>query len=152
MEYEAIPAELISDTRRKGANPCDCWKNISKGVLKIKSILEENNIIYKQEYSYNDCLSPKGNKMKFDFFLPDFNCLVEYDGEQHFLPMSFGSTEITGEEKLKLNHEYDNIKNNYCLQNNITLIRIPYTHYKELQINDLLPMSSNFLIKEEFYG
>ena len=41
--YKEIPSYLISSTRRKGNNPCDCWKHISKGVLKIKPIGIEIN-------------------------------------------------------------------------------------------------------------
>ena len=138
-KYEAVPAQLISDSRRKGINPCNCQHSISKGVLKIMRLLKEANIPFIQEYSFNDCLSPKGNKLKFDFYLPENNCLIEYDGEQHVIPTSFGDKKISGEEKMKLCQEYDNIKNEYCKTNNIALIRISYTQYNNITINDLIP-------------
>lgn len=140
--YKAVPSQLISETRRRGANPCDCWKNISKGVLKIKHILEKSGVSFIQEKTFDDCLSPKGNKLRFDFFLPDYNYLIEYDGEQHFKPTTFGDLKQSGEERLQLNQLYDNIKNDYCKQKNITLIRIPYSKYANLKLQDLIPQEN----------
>ena len=62
---------------------------------------------------------------------------------------AYGSSNLTGEEKLKLTQEYDSIKNQWCLENNIPLIRIPYTQYKDLNIKDLLLETSKFIIKGE---
>ena len=136
-EYEVIPSQLISETRRKGNNPCECWKRTSKGVLRIQQLLEENEIHYIQEYKFKGCVSPKGNPLKFDFYLPEYNIVIEYDGEQHFYPTTFGGNK-SGEERLKENQEYDNIKNEYCKENGIQLIRIPYTKYSTLCLNDLI--------------
>lgn len=147
-QYKEIPAYLISDTRRKGNNPCSCWKNISKGVLKIQHLLSDNNIKYEQEKKFESCVSPKGNMMKFDFYVNN-EYLIEYDGEQHFEPMSFGDKQTTGQEKLKSQKIYDNIKNEWCKNNNIILIRIPYTQYNNLNLQDLIPSTSKFIVKEE---
>jgi hypothetical protein len=134
-----IPAYIVSNSRRKGNNPCDCWKFKSKGVMKIRMLLRDNNIEFIEEYTFKDCLSPKGNLLKFDFYLPKQQILIEYDGEQHFTPQSFGDTKHTGEEKLALTQQYDEIKNNWCKENNIKLIRIPYTQYRTLTLQDLIP-------------
>ena len=142
--YFEIPAYLVSDIRRKGNNPCDCWRQISKGVLKIKNILNENNIFFETEKTFSNCLSLKNNLMKFDFYIKD-RYLIEYDGEQHFIPESFGDSK-SGDEKLKLQKEYDNIKNKWCKENNIPLIRIPYTHYNDINIDDLKLETSKFII------
>ena len=143
--YEEVPSQLISATRNRGNNPCPCWRDNSKGPLKIVDILSKNSITYEREYTFDDCLSPKGKKLKFDFFLPDYDILIEYDGEQHFLPQSFGDTKITGEDKLKQNQEYDDIKNQYCKKNNKKLIRIPYTRYKDMTLQDFLNESEYFI-------
>lgn len=140
--YKAVPVQLVSDTRRRGTNPCSCWRNQSKGVLKITNILEENHIKYIKEYSFKDCLSPLGNTLYFDFFLPDYNTLVEYDGEQHFKPTTFGGV-IDGAERLALNQEYDEIKNLYCSNHQIKLIRIPYTQYKDITLEMILGVQKN---------
>lgn len=147
--YEEVPAYLISETRQRGNNPCNCRGNQSKGVLKIIKLLQDNNIKFEQEKKFIDCVSPKNNQMKFDFWVEN-RYLIEYDGEQHFKPISFYGNSITdANEKLKLQQEYDNIKNKWCLEKNITLIRIPYYHYKDIKIEDLIPETSNFLYKGE---
>ena len=63
----------------------------------------------------------------FVFYLPEYNTMIEYDGRQHFEPISkFGGEE--GFNKLRRN---DEIKNEYCRNRNITMIRIPYTMPKD---------------------
>ena len=130
-DYLGIPTELISNKRTHGMNPCECWKKYSIGVQKIISILQKNNIKYEQEKKYDTCVSPKGFKLPFDFYLPEYNILIEYDGEHHF-KRAFGQSE----EKLILQKQYDEIKNQWCKENNVKLIRIPY-YQKEIKISDL---------------
>lgn len=146
QHYKEIPSQLISEKRRKGNNPCSCWKNQSKGILKIIDLLNNNNISFIQEYTFEDCLSPKGNKMKFDFYIKEEQYLIEYDGEQHFIPNNFGSKNLSGKKRLIEQQKYDNIKNQWCKKNNIILIRIPYTHYNNLKIEDLKKETSKFII------
>lgn len=141
--YKAVPAQLISNKRSRGINPCQCYQHISKGVLKIEQILQENNIQYKKEVFFDDCLSPKGNQLRFDFQINN-DYLIEFDGEQHFLPECF-NLNVDGEKKLKIQQEYDMIKNIWCKENNITLIRIPYTQYQNLSLQDLLKDTSTFI-------
>ena len=68
--------------------------------------------------------------LKFDFWLPQYNVLVEIDGEHHYRPVNFRGI---SDDRAKSRHDYcvemDNIKNKYCLDNNIELIRIPYWHF-----------------------
>lgn len=128
--YEERPVYLISNIRRRGNNPCECWKNKknSKGVLLIKKVLEYNKIKYITEHYFKDCLSKNNNYLYFDFYLPDYNCCIEYDGEQHFQPIEiFG-----GEQRFKEQQILDSIKNQYCKEHNIKLIRIPYTDYNKI--------------------
>lgn len=135
--YLGIPTELISEKRTHGMNPCSCWKKYSVGVQKIINILNDNNIIFEQEKKYDTCVSPKGNALPFDFYIPSKNILIEYDGEQHF-KIAFGQDE----DKLTLQKEYDKIKNEWCIKNNITLIRIPY--YKKFSnLEELLGGEEN---------
>ena len=66
-------------------------------------------------------------KLPFDFYLPDYNLCIEYDGKQHYEPVNlFGG--MDGFIKRQKN---DNIKNQYCLLHDIGLVRIPYTYSKE---------------------
>ena len=104
---------------------CGCIK--SKGEEKIAQILNNNLITYKKEKTFNDCINPQTNScLRFDFYLPDYNCCIEYDGEQHFCEARGVWNSL---ESIK---EKDKIKNQYCKNNNIKLIRIPYTDYNIL--------------------
>jgi hypothetical protein len=92
----------------------------SKGEECIIKYLEENNIEYIFQKKFENCIYK--NPLRFDFYLPKYNICIEYDGIQHFEPIKF----FGGEEIFKNIKERDNIKNEYCLENNIKLIRIPY--------------------------
>jgi very-short-patch-repair endonuclease len=72
------------------------------------------------EYKFNDCRNIL--PLPFDFYLKNLNLLIEYDGRQHFEAVDlFG-----GEEGLKKRKINDNIKNEYCKKNRISLLRISY--------------------------
>ena len=90
----------------------------SKGELKIKSILDDLdvNYIYQYRVKIND------SNYYFDFYLPDYNIFIEYDGEQHFKPIKGWGGRV-GFEKVK---QRDKIKNDFAKNNQIKLVRIPY--------------------------
>lgn len=70
----------------------------------------------------------------FDFYLPDYNILIEYDGEQHFKPVDFASKGLEWATKIfEYNQIKDKIKNDYCKDNNIRLIRIPYWDFDNIE-------------------
>ena len=57
----------------------------SRGEEKVKEVLDKLKITYKQQYTFKDCINPNtGYLLRFDFYLPDYNCCIEYDGIQHF--------------------------------------------------------------------
>ena len=99
----------------------------SKGETIISEYLKENNINYISEYTFDDCRNKR--PLPFDFYLPDYNLLIEYDGEQHFEPVDF----FGGEEQFEYQKYNDNIKNTYCIKNNINLIRIPYWDFDNIE-------------------
>jgi hypothetical protein len=105
---------------------CGC-KNRSNGEFSIEEILKFLNIEYKIEYTFDNCINPGTNaKLRFDFYLPKYNLCIEYDGQQHYKEVSFFKY------SLKDVQERDKIKNEYCKNNNINLMRIPYTDYEKL--------------------
>lgn len=121
---------------------CGCLK--SSGEQKIGELLTNNNIYFEKEKIFNNCILPSGFKARFDFYVNN-SYLIEYDGEQHFLKKPSKNSYFT-EERLASIKINDNFKNNWCKENNIPLIRIPYTHLEELKIQDLLLETSNFII------
>lgn len=71
--------------------------------------------------------------LRFDFFVPDLNTAIEYDGQQHFEPVDFSGKGICyAVEMFKSILERDRIKDKYCSENNINLLRISYTEYKNI--------------------
>lgn len=110
---------------------CGCI--ISKGEYKIAKILNENNIRFKQQYTFDDLLGKSGDKLRFDFGITDEQnnllYLIEYNGIQHYEKSRFSS---------ELQNEYDILKQEYCKEKNIPLIIIKYTQFNDLSINDLI--------------
>lgn len=101
--------------------------NSSKGNKKVKVLLDDLNINYITEYKFKDCKFKK--ELPFDFYLPDYNCCIEYDGEQHFeIIKYFGGYNKFIDTKIR-----DTIKNIYCRDNNIDLLRIPYWEFDNIE-------------------
>lgn len=125
---------IANRMKHKGCPKCA----VSKGEKRIMRYLDSKNISYTQKYTFSDCLSDNGRVLRFDFAILDekenVKCLIEYDGEQHFKPVHFTDMD---EDIMKQNLEScklrDSIKNDYCKKNNIPLIRIPYTEFKNIE-------------------
>ena len=99
----------------------------SKGERKISRVLDKSNIEYITQYRFEDCKFK--NTLPFDFFLPSYNCCIEYDGEQHYKIIEhFGGLDRFIDTKIR-----DAIKNDYCKKNNIRLIRIPYWEFENIE-------------------
>lgn len=134
------PIIVLGGNLRSGhTTSCGCIRQ-SKGETAIEKILQENNIIYEVEkpmFKYSN-----GYYAKFDFYINN-NYLLEYDGETHYLANLHG---WHTQEQLSKQQERDIIKNQWCKDNGIPLIRIPYTHLKDLCLNDLLLETSKFII------
>ena len=130
-----------TDTLKNGQSlSCGCEK-FSNGEKKIANILKENNIIFQTQKTFPNCKNK--DLLKFDFYLPKYNILIEFDGEQHYRRTSY----LGGIEKLRQQQQNDQIKNQWCKNNNIPLIRIPYYHLKEICLNDLFPDTSKYIVK-----
>lgn len=119
-EYEMTYAHFY------GGKRCPHCKT-SKGENKVKEILDKLNIKYIQQYRFDDC---KINyRLPFDFYLPDYNCCIEYDGRQHYeIVEHFGG--LDGFINTKIRDVY---KNWYCENNNIKIIRISYKDFNNIE-------------------
>ena len=104
----------------------------SSGERKIRLFLTKNKIKFKPQQKFKDCFSVVNNrkyKLPFDFFIPNMNILIEYDGRQHFEPTKhFG-----GDEAFKKRLIRDEIKNTFCEMEKLSLIRIPYTQKENIE-------------------
>lgn len=108
--------------------------NVSKGEEMIANVLDKYNIEYIREHRFPDCKYK--SMLPFDFYLPKANRCIEFDGVQHFEPVSFfGGKRAFEKTKLR-----DEIKTNYCKDTGIGLTRIPYWDFdniEEILINEL---------------
>ena len=137
-----VPIERVSNGI---TSSCGC-KKISHGEEKITKILTEASIKYYSQYTFSDCINPEsGRVLRFDFFLPDYNYCIEYDGQQHFLEhVQKCSSGWNNYNTYYQCHKRDLIKDSYCKSHNIGLLRIPYYDYDKININYILKK-----IKEE---
>lgn len=131
-----IEKDVTGNALRTG-NSLSCGNhNTSKGNQKITEILQQANIPFEVEKSFSTCRDKL--PLPFDFYVNN-KYLIEYDGIQHYDPGTMFDYEYT--------HKHDLIKSQWCKDNNIPLIRIPYTHYKNMSLEDLLLETSQFVEK-----
>lgn len=123
-EWETSPDSLLN-----GSGCPRCLE--SRGERAISSILTEHNILFERQKKFADCKNIKC--LPFDFFIPEYNLCVEYDGEQHFTPVRFGEiSEERAKAQFLKSQTNDRIKTEYCKRNNIRLLRIPYWDYSKI--------------------
>lgn len=136
---------LFEQTPNNHLNKKSCPKcKKSKGEMIIEKWLKENNINFINQKRFNDC---RGDKypLSFDFYLQHYNICIEYDGEQHNRPIKiWGGLKSFNRIKIR-----DKIKNEYCLRNNIDLIRIPYSKNFE-SILSTLTSKLSFILKSDY--
>jgi hypothetical protein len=102
--------------------------SLSKGEKSIIGILEDSKIEYVSQYKFDKCLSGNNIKLRFDFYLPKYNLCIEYDGEQHYKPIVF----FGGEENFIEQKKRDEIKDLFCVENSIYLLRISFKDYSRI--------------------
>ena len=115
-EFTALPAKVLNGH----ITSCGCAKS-SSGERYLESVLINLDIEYIREYKFSDCRNI--NPLPFDFYIPDRNTVIEYQGKQHYdvVPL-FG-----GDADLAVRKRNDSIKKKYCETNNIQLLELPYT-------------------------
>ena len=102
----------------KGCKKC----NISKGEAHIINILKKYNIAFEPQKTFDTLVSNNNRLLKFDFFLPNYNIIIEYNGKQHYESVKF----FGGDIKFKSLKNNDKLKGLYCINNNIDLIIFKY--------------------------
>lgn len=122
-EYYVIPKQILSG---KGCPLCKS----SKGERRVAKWLDNANLKYDRQHDFDNLTGVSGGQLKYDFVILDkdnnIKCIIEYDGEYHFQP-------IQGKSKLKIQQEHDRRKNEYCVNNNIWLLRIPYWQFDKIE-------------------
>lgn len=106
----------------------------SKGERAIEQFLIVRDISYIPQFKFEDL-----SKLKFDFYLPELNTLIEYDGEQHTIFPNQFHRDISD---FRRQQKRDELKNEYARERNIILIRIPFFEFKNI----------NFILEENLHG
>lgn len=116
--------ELSYSNVRNGQG-CPYCIRPSSGEEVIANLLKKFGYNYHRQFSFNECHSKKGYHLYFDFlviFSSDHQGLIEFDGEQHLRPIDY----FGGEESFQRIVENDSIKNQFALDYNIPLLRVPW--------------------------
>lgn len=103
--------------------------NNSRGEKKVSYFLDTHGVDYIMEKTFPDLLS-NGVRLRYDFYLPKENLLIEYDGSQHYRVKTHSNeTYAESLERFKGMKYRDKSKDEYALKNGIDMIRIKYTEY-----------------------
>lgn len=134
LTYRVKPKEFLRGRRCPSCNG-------SRGERNIRDFLEREGIEYEREKTFEGLV--RVAPLRVDFYLPEYNMCIEFDGLQHFEPIDF----FGGEESFKNLKENDELKDTYCKDNGINMLRIPYTElgFEEEIITDYIENLRNYL-------
>jgi len=107
--------------------------NISKAVKQIINILEEKCIDFELEKKIDDL--KVNRKLRYDFYIPSKNLLLEYQGQQHFI---YYSTGYFTKEKFDEIQRNDLLKLNYAKINNFNIEYINYNENIDEKLQSIL--------------
>lgn len=107
---------------------CPICKTISKGENKIESILSKEKIYHIRQYKFDDLKGVGDRKLSYDFYIPDYNLLIEFQGTYHD-----GKAPRQTEERLIIQKEHDKRKREYAEKNGYDLLEIWYYDYKNIE-------------------
>lgn len=101
-----------------------------KGEKSILDILNKKNIKYEYQFVIDvSYMQGTQNTIICDFFLPNYNIIIEYNGKQHYHPIEF----FGGKDRFKIQVERDDLLKTYCKEKGIKLVEIPYTEYDNIE-------------------
>ena len=120
---------------------------MSKGEDYIVSLLRAAHMKFEREKTFPDLHGKRNVPLRFDFYLPSLEILVEYDSEIHFQQIAH----FTTHRGYLAACERDRKKNSYCLARNLKLYRIPYWELSTIHnFNDLF--RPQYLVKSKFHN
>lgn len=135
INFKCLKHNIFYTQSASGAlnGKCGCVQCVSsKGERRIAEILDKNNINYLTQFQFKDCKDIKS--LPFDFYLPQHNICIEYQGKQHYEPVQFGGCSLeTALAGFEITKKHDKIKAEYCDMTGITLLAIPYTEFDNLE-------------------
>lgn len=116
------------DLIHSGQLTCGCG-TMSKGETKITKYLENNDIQFEYQKTFEDLKSDLKRPLPYDFYIPKFNALIEFQGLQHYKPSEYFGGQYRFERQL-IN---DKVKKEYAINNGYKYIEIPYTQLNNIE-------------------
>lgn len=114
----------------KGCPNCSRYK----GETFISNFLSKHNITFNVQKTFNDLIGIGGYKLRYDFYLPKHNLLIEYQGIQHEKPVDFiGKGDKFAQDSFFYQQEHDSRKREYAKEHNIKLLEIWYWDFKNIE-------------------
>lgn len=123
-KFYALPSSLLQ------GHGCPNCKS-SRGEKIIKMFLDKNKINYIPQKTYNNLRGINDGFLSYDFYLPKYNLLIEYQGKQHYEPIEY----FGGEAQFEIQQEHDKRKRNYAKLHNINLLEIWYYDIDNIEKN-----------------
>lgn len=135
LKWECPKGHIFNMTWNNFQNGKRCGEcQNSKGEIKIENYLKHSNIYFLKEYKINECRNIRSLPFDFAIFYDkekkNLKVLIEYDGMQHFIKTGWDGH---NNDKLLRTQKTDNIRNIYCKEHNIPLIRIPYWEFDNIE-------------------
>lgn len=120
----------------------------SKGEQAVEEYLIAHNIVFETQKRFADCIDQR--PLPFDFYLPEYNMLIEYQGAQHYM----ATHRMGDEEKLIYRQKHDCIKREYCKDKGINLLEIPYTNLNQVSeiLSDVINTGKSDLLNAKLGG
>lgn len=131
--FEVRPADFIKVSGSRFGTRCPYCSLKSHGEAYIIKYLDKHNIKYEYQKKFDD-LKDK-SYLSYDFYLPDYKLLIEYNGIQHYKPVKWKQKYDVDYDKQQ---KHDKMKVDYAKDNNLQLLIIPYTINSERKINEFL--------------
>lgn len=125
-EFETTLDKITIDGRSMKCRNC----NSSKGEQKINKYLTDNNIEFISQKTFKYLIGVGNGNLSYDFYLPQYNLLIEYQGEQH---EKFIKGFHKSEEDFIIQKEHDRRKKKYAKDNNIELLEVWYYDYENIE-------------------
>ena len=101
----------------------------SHGEDAVNNYLLEHNITFVREMAWIECRSDKDKLLRFDFYLPESNTVIEYQGQHHYKPINKYRRAMKVHQRMLIN---DQVKRNFCNKYNIKMIEISYLDFKNI--------------------
>jgi very-short-patch-repair endonuclease len=143
--YAYKPAKEVP----QGDGPRPTFKYFSRrgestGERLVRGILDKDcSLRYKIDYLVEFVIEEDGRRLRFDFYLPRYRLMIEFDGDQHYGGSRFHRTREDWLDAVRR----DEVKNNYCKREKISLLRIPQAYARHT--TKLKTLITDFIKKVE---